>query len=612
MKAWQKNMSKITQSGTGKQDFFHRREAQKNLNNCREAIPAWIMPLHRIWDTVSPEPGIFDVIIIDEASQCGFEALPLFFMAKKILIVGDDKQISPEAEGVRLDAVTQLINEFLYDFDHKASFNINRSLFGQGELRYSANHIVLREHFRCMPEIIRFSNDLCYSDTPLIALRQYGPDRLAPLEHVFVDGGYREGKNSHAINRPEADAIVEKIVELCEDKRYFGKTMGVIILQGNAQAGLIEKQLLERLGAEEMEKRRLICGNSYSFQGDERDIIFLSMVAASNMRIQGLGKPADVRRFNVAVSRARDQMILFHSVATHELSDSCLRRRLLEYFENPVASPIGDGIDWADLEYRAIHDNRSRIKPPHPFHQPAVVKGSWFEVDVALEIHRKGYRVIPQFPIAGRYIDLIVEGGIERLAIECDGDYWHGANQYEEDMQRQRQLERCDWEFFRVRESVFRANKDVALMGLWRMLEERGIRPGGGATAHKNEKQSEESGDDVNPSETDENSNEQDSQGSAPDDGAPNTRSRRHPEEVSSQQISDAIIHALRNCQNHSCTLHSLTGRVLKEVGVLTRGKPRARFERRVNRMVNSLCEKDRIEKYKAKNERVRLLRKMA
>lgn len=76
-----------------------------------------------------------------------------------------------------------------------------------------------------MPEIIRFSNDLCYSDQPLIPLRQYGPGRLKPLEHVFVEGGYREGDNNRALNRPEANALVDKIVELCNDKRYDGKTI---------------------------------------------------------------------------------------------------------------------------------------------------------------------------------------------------------------------------------------------------------------------------------------------------------------------------------------------------------------------------------------------------
>ncbi|MCD6299620.1 MAG: DUF559 domain-containing protein, partial [Dehalococcoidales bacterium] len=469
MKAWQKNVSKITKSGTGKQDFFHRREAQKNLNNCREAIPAWVMPLHRIWDTVDPEPGMFDVIIVDEASQCGFEALPLFYMAKKILIVGDDKQISPEAEGVSLNAVTQLINQFLYDLEYKASFNINRSLFDHGELRYSSTHIVLREHFRCMPEIIRFSNNLCYTDTPLIPLRQYGPNRLPPLQHVFVEGGYREGSYSRAINRPEAKAIVEKIVELCSDERYAEKTMGVIVLQGNAQAGLVEDLLLKQLGAEEMDRRRLICGNPYSFQGDERDVMFLSMVAAPNERIGSLAKAADERRFNVAVSRAKDQVWLFHSVQLEDLSEKDLRRRLLEFFVNS-RPPLPPPLDRDELERRAKQDNRGVVRPPAPFE-------SWFEVDVALELLRKGFIVAPQFKVAGKRIDLVVEGGHARLAVECDGDHWHGADRYEEDMQRQRILERCGWVFFRIRASAFYANRDNSLHALWTILEELGIQP---------------------------------------------------------------------------------------------------------------------------------------
>jgi superfamily I DNA and/or RNA helicase len=244
------------------------------------------------------------------------------------------------------------MEEFLHDFDFKSSFDIESSLFDHGKLRYGTQRITLREHFRCMPEIIRFSNDLCYSDTPLIPLRQYGPNRLPPLEHVFVRDGYREGSNNRTINRPEAEAIVTRIVEMCSDNRYNGKTMGVVVLQGEAQAALIENQLLERLGAEEIERRRLVCGNSYSFQGDERDIIFLSLVAASNERIGSLTKPADERRFNVAASRARDQMILFHSVTSDDLSASCLRRQLLDFFEHTQPQQIA-GIERNELERRA-------------------------------------------------------------------------------------------------------------------------------------------------------------------------------------------------------------------------------------------------------------------
>ncbi len=100
--------------------------------------------------------------------------------------------------------------------------------------------------------------------------------------------------------------------------------MGVIVLQGDAQADLIEKQLLDQIGAQEIEARRLICGNAYSFQGDERDIMFLSMVAAPNATIGTLTMSSDERRFNVAASRARDQMWLFHSATLNDLGATCL------------------------------------------------------------------------------------------------------------------------------------------------------------------------------------------------------------------------------------------------------------------------------------------------
>lgn len=597
MEAWQQSMRRLGK-GTGKHAPRHRREAQEHLNACREAVPAWVMPLHRVWDTVYPIPSMFDVIIVDEASQCGVEALPLFYLGKKILIVGDDKQISPEAVGLPRDAVHRLMEEFLHDFQFKSSFDIERSLFDHGKLRYGWR-ITLREHFRCMPEIIRFSNDLCYSDTPLIPLRQYGPNRLPPLEHVFVEGGYREGSNSRAINRLEAEAIVQRIAQMCADSRYDGKTMGVVVLQGEAQAGLIENLLLERLGAEEMERRRLVCGNPYSFQGDERDIIFLSLVAASNERIGPLTTAADERRFNVAASRARDQMILFHSVTCDDLSVHDLRRKLLEFFENTRPQVIA-GIDRDELKRRATHDHRRVVMPPAPFE-------SWFEVDVALELLRRDFTVLSQYEVAGKRIDLVVEGGQARLAVECDGDNWHGADRYEDDMQRQRQLERCGWQFFRVRESAFYANKDDALARLWRVLEERGIFPESQRADLYREvdlEAEERRTSDVDATADDDRGDEDESYSS--DDSESDIT--RRVEEITAAEIEDAILRVLSKCPNHSCTLHSLAARVLKEVGVLTRGKPREAFERRTMRCVSNLEKGGRVETYKAKNRRLRLV----
>ena len=85
---------------------------------------------------------------------------------------------------------------------------------------------------------------------------------------------------------------------------------------------------------EEMIERRLICGDAYSFQGDERDIMFLSMVIANNAKFAALTKESDIRRFNVAASRARNQMWLFHSVDLENLNSKCVRASLLSYCLN--------------------------------------------------------------------------------------------------------------------------------------------------------------------------------------------------------------------------------------------------------------------------------------
>ena len=71
------------------------------------------------------------------------------------------------------------------------------------------------------------------------------------------------------------------------------------------------------------------------------------------------------------------------------------------------------------------------------------------------------------------------------LAVECDGDAWHGVDRYEQDAARQRDLERCGWTFWRVRESVFRLDPGEALSDLWETLKAQGVLPDGGPTSHK-------------------------------------------------------------------------------------------------------------------------------
>ena len=387
--------------------------------------------------------------------------------------------------------------------------------------------------------------------------------------------------------------------------------MGVIVLQGTGQAYLIEGLLLKKIGVKEIEKRKLICGNSSSFQGDERDMIFLSMVAAPNAAPRAMTTAPDERRFNVAASRAREQMWLFHSVTVNHLSKKCLRRRLLEHFRNPAShinTILGENIE--ELRKKAHQTNRLIEKAPKPF-------DSWFEVDVALKIAGQGYTVAPQYKFAGKRIDLVVQSNTsQQLAVECDGDHWHGRDQYAADMERQRMLERCGWHFFRIRESRYYADPDKSLEPLWTLLEQQGILPGGMEV---------EPAFAPEPEPEPENKNGKDADGldvkkpmaesnvTKPMSSPVKPASPGQPEtiqqalKVETTVIRMAIIQVLKESPNNSCLRKDVTKFILKLWGINTRGNPRQQFTTCVDKQIVWLDGKQYIKIYMATNERVKL-----
>lgn len=475
--AWRNTLSRLQheemQGLVGWQEATHRRAARESLKSVHNAFPAWIMPLHLVAETFEMQAGMFDVVIVDEASQAGPEAILLSFLAKKLVVVGDDKQIEPESVGIQTDRVEALAQQHLHDFD--ASWVIasqKASLFSFAKYSYPPM-ISLREHFRCMPEIIRFCSDLSYADQPLIPLRQFGADRLKPLMVQRVQDGYTDKNN---VNLPEVQAIVEQIKACIASPRYQGKTFGVISLVGDKQAEAIATALRAEISDVEWVKRRIVCGNAYSFQGDERDVIFLSMVdAVSDVQTKRARDNSTFQpRYNVAVSRARDQLWVFHSPDVNDFKSDDLRGSLVRHVQNPAqlqARPLEQEA-FQSLLTEAQKPLRREREAPSPF-------DSWFEVDVYLCLVERGYRVMPQFELAGYRIDMVVEGLKGRLAVECDGDYWHGPERYAADMQRQQILERAGMPFWRVRGSTFFRDPETALEDLWRTLDERGVYPEG-------------------------------------------------------------------------------------------------------------------------------------
>jgi very-short-patch-repair endonuclease/DNA polymerase III delta prime subunit len=463
LQAWVQAVKKIGKHGTGKRALKFRKEAQIQMEKCKDSVPCWIMPLYKVAETVNPEQGMYDYVIIDEASQLGADAIFLMYISKRIIIVGDDKQTSPEYVGVESETMTPYIRKHLHDIPFANYYGIEFSFFDHAKI-FCNGMTVLREHFRCMPEIIEFCNKYFYAPDGkgLYPLKQYSENRLEPLKLVYCKNGYVDGNYQNIINRAEAEAITEIIYELISDQRYRGKTFGVIALQGNKQAALIENMILKKIGEVEFRKRKIVCGNSASFQGDERDIMFLSLITAHNHQRAALTKPEDERRFNVAVSRAKEQAWLFHSVQLDDLSNNNdLRYKLLDHFINfkPQQVPQQNTLE------------RSHGTQPEPFE-------SWFEVDVYNDIVRNNFSVIPQYEVAkGRYrIDLVaILANGTKVAIECDGDKYHGAEQFQNDLMRQKVLERCGWQFFRVRGAEYYTNRKKALEPLWKLLSANGI-----------------------------------------------------------------------------------------------------------------------------------------
>jgi very-short-patch-repair endonuclease len=267
-----------------------------------------------------------------------------------------------------------------------------------------------------------------------------------------------EGSNTRLRNPVEADAIVTQIEACLADPAYQDKTMGVVVLQGTGQVQLLHRLLLERVDPKAWEQRRLRVGTPPDFQGDERDIVFVSLVIAEK-RAAITGTEWQ-RRFNVAASRARDQLWLFHSVGLDQLTTIDLRSSLLSYVLNPPPSLM------AELLTDVTPDE------PHPSFR------SLFDQRVFCKISAKGFHVTPQVQVNGRNIDLVVTGAKGRLAVECDGQDWPGTQeQREADLDRERELKRAGWRFWRVRESEFAYDPDTALTSLWPALKKLGIRP---------------------------------------------------------------------------------------------------------------------------------------
>lgn len=465
LRTYREHMANVG-AGSGQRARIYQRAARAAMQKAKTAVPAWVVPLPNLLDNLPPERNSFDVVIVDEASQVGMEQLFLLWLAPRVIVVGDNKQCTPgEARMGKHERVFRGLSRYLGDADPdiQALFTPKTNLYGLLSARSGKDAVIrLREHFRCVPEIINWSSTQFYSvnGAPgLIALRERRADDLRPLITRHIPGGYTEGRNANLCNPEEAKAMADELAKCLADRRYKGKTFGMVVLQGRRQVKLLEHEINIRISPEERENRKIRVGVASDFQGDERDIVFLSMVVADPPRAQKWTMAQQA--YNVAASRARDQLWLFTSLSINDLKSDDLRASLLGYMQDPP-SPYGTSPALDEVS-DTLHCN--------PFE-------SLLEQRVFREIRRRGYHVVPQYAVGSRMLDLVVVGDGARVAVECDGHRYHTSlDQITSDARRDRELNRMKWEVIHVRESEFEFDRKRELEPLWAALEARGIIP---------------------------------------------------------------------------------------------------------------------------------------
>lgn len=439
--------------GTGPNAIRYRRDARNAMTEAAGAVPCWIMSHARVSESIPPDIGAFDLVIVDEASQSDLWALPSILRGKRILVVGDHKQVSPDAGFISAQRIQSLRDRFLADQPYGVEMTPEKSLYDLAGRVFAAEQVMLREHFRCVPPIITYSNQTFYDDQIQPIRIPKASERIdPPLVDIFVPAGHR---NAHDRNEQEAEAIAAEIEAILANKALVGRTIGVVSLLGMEQAKYIDSVVRTRFDNTELVHRRFACGDARTFQGSERDIMFLSMVV-DRENCKALSGNTFEQRFNVAASRARDRMYLVRSVQSRDLSEKDLRLTLLSYFNRPMVVDNDDADGLIEL------------------------CESGFERDVYSMLVAKGYRVIPQVKMGQYRIDMVVEGADDaRLALECDGDEFHGPDRWQQDMLRQRVLERAGWTFWRCFASTWTLRKEEVFAELCAKLKGLGIEPMG-------------------------------------------------------------------------------------------------------------------------------------
>jgi very-short-patch-repair endonuclease len=384
-----------------------------------KALPCWAVTSLSARGRVPFAAADFDILVVDEASQCDIaSALPLLYRAKRAVVIGDPQQLR------HISRLSQQKDQALmvkYDILEKPGpswgYRAN-SLYDLAAARAKSESIVvLRDHHRSHEDIIDFSNKFFYGGKLRVATdysRLKRPDGPA-VRWVNVRGKAVRPSSGGAINQAEATAVVEELRRIAIMQRFSGE-IGVVT-PFRAQANLITELITrDDALAPVLASRNFISDTAHGFQGDERDLILFSPVVSDGTPIGAIGfLKSQGNLFNVGITRARGALVVVGDAAACGACEveylKAFARYVFEHDENVMKkSP------------RTPDSATGRDYPPVA--RPELVS-DWEKVFYSALVDA-GIRPIPQYNIDQYILDFaLIRPNGRRLDIEIDGERYH-------------------------------------------------------------------------------------------------------------------------------------------------------------------------------------------
>lgn len=378
--------------------------------------------------------GMYDLLIIDEASQCDIASiLPLLYRCKAAVIIGDPKQLS-HITGLTNQQDHNLLKK--YDVSPAFSFNAVPLYDYAAAICQPDNIVQLKDHHRCHGDIIEFSNKEFYNGNLRIATnynRLRGETKLG-VRWVNTHGTTYRPHSGSAYNMSEVQAIVNELKQLVSNN-YKG-SIGVVT-PFKAQADKITKALEGEsdLYNTLLTVNKFMADTVHKFQGDERDVMFFSTVisnGAPNSCVSFLRSTGNL--FNVAITRAKSSLVV---VGNQDYCKGCgvsYLEHFVEYVmrQEKVSAPSTD----IDIDHG----------PDFPELDGYIMQSvSEWEKILYRELYKAGIKTQPQYPIDNYRLDLAFFHNGKCLDIEVDGERyhrsWNGELCYRDQLRNQRMFE---------------------------------------------------------------------------------------------------------------------------------------------------------------------------